>query len=208
MGLAIFLRKNATPNYFQNIIIDSLKSKSGDEIILCSGFFQENLNGHNYQVSAEANFNATLRQNNIKVTAIGVHTGVWNKAFHDFVTNLRNGRNHTDITGWKITKFKWHAKIFILLKYGKPIMAIVGSSNMTRLAFGTSDFNYEADVILWLDQYKKLDNSIKKHISENSRNAILANYDVDKNGGITIQQRLNDLLNDIHSIPSSDITYF
>lgn len=201
MGLAIFLRKRITPNNFQELLINSINSGLGNEVLLCSGFFQENFRNGNYQVSTEGNFASVLAQNNISLTAIGVHNYRWLRSFRNFRDNLIAAG--VNVTTKRTKGFQWHAKIYILKNNERPIFRIVGSSNMTRNAFGLSaPFNYEADVVLWLDEFEFLNNLIANAISElgefNSE-VIVADYDPEKNFGLSIEQRLRQLVSDVEN---------
>ena len=42
MGLAIVLRNHLLPNLFRDVILHVIEKNLGDEVVLCSGFFQEN----------------------------------------------------------------------------------------------------------------------------------------------------------------------
>ena len=53
MKVAIFLRKQAAPNRFRDIILDTLSDLSIDSAVLCSGFFQED---HIFSASNHFNF--------------------------------------------------------------------------------------------------------------------------------------------------------
>jgi hypothetical protein len=72
---------------------------------------------------------------------------------------------------------------------------------MTRNAFGlTTPFNYEADVILWLDEFTVLNSLISEILSEiqqASDEIIIADYDPEKNFGLSIEDRLVRLNSEI-----------
>ncbi len=118
MSLAITLRKHINPNLFREIILHVVEKSLGDEIILCSGFFQENKNTKNgldsYQISTEGKFADYLQQNNIKITSIGVHNGVWRNEYIRFRNNLN--KRGIKLTAKVTSNYKWHAKIFLLKK--------------------------------------------------------------------------------------------
>ena len=208
MGLIIFLRKRLSHNKFREIILSSLNSGTGNQAVLCSGFYQENwLRNTHYEVSTEGNFDQILLNNNIHLTTIGVYNWSWLQAYKNFRNNLRN--KGVNITARRARRFHWHAKVFILKKDDRPILGIVGSSNMTRSAFGlTAPFNFEADVIMWLDEIEQLDTTIRSFISDSELfpdELIIADYDPDKNFGQTIEERLKQLDNDIKGIDQTDL---
>lgn len=90
MSLAITLRKHIHPNLFREIILHVVEKSLGDEIILCSGFFQENKKTKKgldlYKISDDGKFGDYLNQNNISVTSIGVHYGVWKNEYVRFIS--------------------------------------------------------------------------------------------------------------------------
>lgn len=220
MSLAITLRKHINPNLFREIILHVIEKPLGDEIILCSGFFQENKKTKSgldsYQISTEGKFADYLQQNNIKITSIGVHNGAWRNEYIRFRNNLN--KRGIKLTAKVTGNYKWHAKIFLLKKNGKPILGIVGSSNMTKKAFSNQDFNFEADVIMWCDE---LDEKIKPLVIEiGNKNygnqgkegsflgfddIILADYNPATHNGKTIQGRLIDLENEINIVNLKDL---
>jgi hypothetical protein len=93
--------------------------------------------------------------------------------------------------------FRWHAKIFVLRQTDDPILGIIGSSNITRNAFSDSTpFNYEADVILWLDSIQPLTSLIQGIVAEirdDPHEVIVADYDPHKNSDLSIDDRLKRL---------------
>ncbi len=192
MGIAILLRTEVQTNYFGDLMVRTLTQGCGDSIVLCSGFFQENFRGHSYQVSNENGLINVLRQNRINVTTIGVHNNVWKDAYVNFVNNLRNGG--VNVTAYVTSSLRWHAKVFILKREGRPVFGIVGSSNMTRNAFGTTNpFNYEADTFLWVSD--ECGNLVSDYVKsrEKPEDAIFTRYHEDDNNDLTIQQRLEYL---------------
>jgi len=207
MGLVIFLRKRQNENWFRKLLINSIDTGLGDNVLLCSGFFQEYFKGGAYQVSTEANFDGVLLKHKINLTTVGVHNPQWLTPYKNFRDNLKN--QGVVVSAKLSTTFHWHAKIFILKKDNRPIFGIVGSSNMTRNAFGvTTPFNFEADVFLWLDEFKELNDLITESLAEiqqfNSE-VIIADYDPEKNFGLTIEDRLKQLVSDVENGELSDL---
>lgn len=74
----------------------------------------------------------------------------------------------------------WHAKVF-LAKQGKaPLVGIIGSSNITRRAFGLDkDFNYECDVVFWDESVPDIDRAMSAAIGDpgDVSDVIVTNYD-------------------------------
>ncbi len=148
MPITIALRTLAAVNVFRDTIIDALSSGHADEALLCSGFFQENFKGSAYQASKEQQLASACAQSGVKLTTVGIHNYSWKPSYKDF-------RNNMLAAGASVQCFykpglRWHAKVFIAARHGKPILGIIGSSNITRNAFSTTaPFNNECDVFIW-----------------------------------------------------------
>lgn len=201
MGLLIFLRKRENENWFRKLIVGTIDLGIGNQVILCSGFFQEKQAGRSFEISKEANLISILNKHKIELTTIGVHNNAWINSYKNFKDELL--KNGVKIIAKRSKKLRWHSKVFIVKKDGNPLAAIIGSSNMTRNAFGlTSPFNYETDVFIWLDKYKSITNFVNNLLILNSDFAnelIVADYDPEKNWGLTIETRLNNLNNEFEN---------
>ncbi|MFN4248640.1 MAG: phospholipase D family protein [Flavipsychrobacter sp.] len=205
MALAIFLRKRVTVNKFRELLLASLNSGLGDEAIICSGFFQENYNGSSYQVSTDGSIIAALTSNNINLKTIGIHNYAWLQSYRNFRDNLRAAGVSIDA---KVTRsYRWHAKIYILKKDSAPIFAIIGSSNMTRNAYGiTTPFNFEADVMLWTPQFNVLLETDITELGQFPDEVIVADYDPKKNWELSIEDRLEQLARELDNISLTDLS--
>ena len=207
MGLAIFFRKRLAVNKFRELLIKSLDSGLGNEAIICSGFFQECFGKSKYQVSLEYDFQTVLLGNNIKLKTIGIHNNFWIASYKNFRDNLKS--NGVNINAKLSKNLRWHAKVYILLKDKLPIFAIVGSSNMTRNAFSiTSPFNFETDVVLWLDEFPKFKKLMEKEIqdlAQNQSEVIIAKYNKKDNYGLSLEQKLKQLIDDIENLDLEDL---
>jgi phosphatidylserine/phosphatidylglycerophosphate/cardiolipin synthase-like enzyme len=207
MGLLIFLRKRATTNYFRDLVIDSIDTGAGNNVLLCSGFFQELFNHSLYQATLEKNFTNVLLNKNIDITTVGIHNNVWMHSYKNFRDNLQN--SGVNIQAKYISSYRWHAKIFILKDKDEPVLGIVGSSNITRNAFSVSvPHNYEADVVMWKDSNAIINDFMKKYIDmlkEFPDEIIVADYDPQKNNGLSIEERLKNLENDINKQDLKDL---
>lgn len=122
MGIAILLRTDSMVNYFRDLMVGTISNGCGDSIIPCSGFFQENFRNSSYQVSNEKGLVTVLRQNSISVTTIGIHNNYWKPAYVNFVTTLRN--QGVNLTAYVTSSLRWHAKVFILKKEGRPVFGM------------------------------------------------------------------------------------
>ncbi|MBD8563279.1 NgoFVII family restriction endonuclease [Oxalobacteraceae sp. CFBP 8763] len=201
MPIAITLRTTLAISHFRDAIVTALNSGAGSEALICSGFFQESIGGGGgYQASLEPGFEKALTANNIAVDIVGVYNGIWKSQYEEFFDNLSA---KIPMTAWYIPGFKWHAKIFILSKDGVPLLGIIGSSNMTSRAFGVgaANFNYECDMILWDSSIAKLHRDMSALVRQErfASQIIYTEYKPNLNFGITIRQRLEDLLDKIAS---------
>lgn len=74
----------------------------------------------------------------------------------------------------------WHAKVFLAKQGNVPLVGIIGSSNITRRAFGLDkDFNYECDVVFWDESVPDIDSSMSAAIGDidDISDVIVTNYD-------------------------------
>lgn len=207
MGLMIFLRKRAEMNWFRDILIDSINSGAGNRVILCSGFFQEE---EKYQASIERNLAEVLQRHSIEITTIGIHSYNWKQRYRNFRNSLLSAG--VNITAKYTSNLKWHAKIFILKNNTNPVLGIIGSSNITRPAFADyAPFNYEADIVLWSNTNRIIDGMmtrIAERIRENtydSHEVITTDYNPERNRGLSIEDRLNRLNNEIENLELRDL---
>jgi len=200
MPLAITLRTSLHANHFNQIFVSAINTGVPNEILLCSGFFQENFRGSAFQASLEPGFVAGLVANRITLTTVGIHHSGWLASYKQFRDNLLLAG--VNITSLYKPALKWHAKIAIFKQAGQPILGVIGSSNMTSNAFGTQRnpsppryFNYESDVILWDETainlfpiFNELQNS-----PGSSQQFIRAPYLIDENFGLSVADRLKFL---------------
>lgn len=205
MGIAIILRHSASINKFRDIMIAATNSGVGNRAVMTSGFFQENTIFYGkvsaYQASQEPNLISAFVNNNVRLMTVGVHANgqqnnAWIASYRNFALNLRNA--HVHITPMLHPKLRWHAKIFILLSNNIPILAIVGSSNITRPAFSdTKPFNNECDVIIWNSKFPIVGQMVSQHFNstdDRGYGMIIGGYSVEENKGLTEEMRINWLM--------------
>lgn len=207
MGLMIFLRKRAQMNRFRDILIDSINSGAGNRVILCSGFFQE---GEKYQASIERSFAEVLQSRSIEITTIGIHNYNWLQKYKNFRNSLLSAG--VNVTAKYTSNLKWHAKIFILKNNTNPVLGIIGSSNITRPAFSDdTPFNYEADIVLWSNENRIIDRMMKRIVeiirqdTDDSHEVITTDYNPERNNGLSIEDRLNRLNDEIENLELRDL---
>jgi len=198
MGIAIILRSQLPINQFRDLLIGSIATGAGNNALLCSGFFQENFKSSSYQVSNENNFGLEVAKSKIKLDTVGIHNPTWKPSYKNFRDNMRSyGAN---IHCYYKNGLHWHAKVYILSHDDEPIFGIIGSSNLTRNAFGSvQNFNYECDVVLWPDECVSINDWMNSQMESHDFpfDIIRAPYIVDLNNDITVQERLINLKNEI-----------
>jgi len=203
MPIAIFLRRSAAINHFRRCLVGALGSGHGTRAWISSGFFQDR---PSYSASSDLQFVAAAKRVR-SLRTFGVYNGMWLADYKTFASNLKASK--VRIRPFKVKGLRWHAKIFLLATPRWPLFALIGSSNITRSAFGNSaPFNYESDVAIWSDRSQRLSISFERIVfgGDASRGeVILADYDPQKNQDITIEQRLEGLMRDLQSLPTVDL---
>ena len=178
---AIFLRKDAQPNFFRNIILSTLNNNYFDKYVLCSAFFRENKFSTSSEVISAVNSTRT-----VNIDIYGLYRGTWNKQFNQFCSNMKNYyQNSSCSTNFYKFKPNSHAKIFIARKKGLPLISIIGSSNLSAGAFADrtskDKWNQECDIVIWDDSdpsSKGIIQDILENVPEQLKSFIyIANYD-------------------------------
>ena len=210
--VAIILRKAVVPNRFRTIVLGCFTSNYLNENLICSGFFQER---GKYFASTCFAAAAPLRPCSKKVTLVGVYNKVWSGDFDTFASGLSGIRCSC---GWpvtvvkrKVSRYHWHAKVFVASKDGEPVVAVIGSSNITARAFGIrKDWNYEADVVLWDDANKAAQAIVRGALAPADTDSegfgiIVSDYSSNDpiNRGLTMREKLRRLLTEIQE--ASDV---
>ena len=111
----------------------------------------------------------------------------------------------------KVSRYHWHAKVFVASKDGEPVVAVIGSSNITARAFGIrKDWNYEADVVLWDDANKAAQAIVRGALAPADTDSegfgiIVSDYSSNDpiNRGLTMREKLRRLLTEIQE--ASDV---
>jgi hypothetical protein len=156
--IAIILRKNRNSNLFRQLILFSFSCSKINEVLLCSGFFQERVN-----FSASGQILSQLQQNfpqHKNIIVVGPYNRFW-KPQHDVFINQIMQIPQFIIQERTIIGSQWHAKVFIGMQSTNPRIAIIGSSNYTSRAFGINlPFNNECDVVMWDEKDTEFNNYI------------------------------------------------
>jgi hypothetical protein len=177
--VAIFLRKTGTVNKFRDAILNTLRTDLVDNALLCSGFFQDN-----FKYSAGADFDLISHRAcaPLSITTLGLYSYSWKAQYTTFFTQLKAQNSCSCFSAMqkRIPSMGWHAKVFLAKNGTKPLVGIIGSSNITRRAFGVfKDFNYECDVVMWDETVPVIDAAITAAIGDtgNLSDVIVSNYD-------------------------------
>ncbi|WP_386695462.1 restriction endonuclease PLD domain-containing protein [Lonepinella sp. MS14435] len=197
--IALFLRTQANPNFFRNIVLDCLSEKY-NTYILCSAFFQEN----SFSTSAEI-INKLKLNINKHLDIYGLYRGNWSKQFNTSCNNIVNYANQNK-TKLSVNCYQFkpnsHAKIFMAKENNTPKLAIIGSSNLSAGAFANRTskerWNQESDVIFWNNQCsisnKIIENVINKLPIELKPFIYISNYNSDHiRKDISCQKKLERL---------------
>jgi hypothetical protein len=178
--IAIFLRKTGSVNKFRRAILNTLRTDLVDNALLCSGFFQDN---GKYSTGADFDLLSHRSGTKLTLTTLGLYSYSWKSQYASFFSQLyaMNPDPCFSAVQKRIPSMGWHAKVF-LAKQGedRPLVGIIGSSNITRRAFGElKDFNYECDVVMWEETLPEIDNAISNAIGNtgNISDVMVTNYD-------------------------------
>ena len=209
--IAIFLRKLSAENNFRRVLLAAFKEQSFIRTTICSGFFQER--GKYFSSNCFLAHMPPCPCNRI-VDVIGVYNGIWKNDFDHFVNNLKTASCGCGIpitiNKRRISRYHWHAKIFIAADTEGPQLGIIGSSNITSRAFAVfKQWNFEADVILWNDNNPAAKAIMaflsEKTESKNQDNIFVSHYlqEDPANQNLSLQERLLSLRNEIENISMS-----
>ncbi len=161
MGLNILLRSSDAVSYFKRYLLKLLQMKDLTEVVLCSGYFQEDLWA--YSVLHHDDLLKTI-QNHPNFGGLKFHivagkfktdkkTGkiadAWYDSYKSFLQEL--SKAHVNFDAYVAKKKNWHAKIVLFISNGVPVAGIIGSSNLTKPAVNENYnfFNFECDVVIW-----------------------------------------------------------
>lgn len=178
--VAIFLRKTGSVNKFRRTVLGSLRTNLVDEALLCSGFFQDD---SKYSTGADFDLIAHRSCSPLKLTTLGLYSYSWKAQYSTFFSQIQKNNSCSCFTAVqkRIPSMGWHAKVFLAKSAGQPVVGIIGSSNITRRAFGEAkQFNYECDVVIWDEQIPAIDVVVSRAIGDpgDVSDVIVTNYDL------------------------------
>lgn len=159
--IALLVSTISTTNLFRSAVLKAFSAPHHTNFLICSGFFHERTNGRGpfYASKAFAGARTTFPVGS-SITTVGAYNPCCTE-YLSFVSSLRgtmkNDRGSPLRVRARYAKRKWHnkwhAKIFIAAEKRVPRFAVIGSSNLTRAAFGPVPTNNESDVIIWDDSH-------------------------------------------------------
>jgi hypothetical protein len=140
-----------------------------------------------------------------RLTTLGLYSYRWKAQYSTFFTQIQKKNACPCFTAVqkRIPSMGWHAKVFLAKSAGQPVVGIIGSSNVTRRAFGElKDFNYECDVVMWEESNPTIDAVVNAAIGDpgDVSDVIVTNYDDDHRANrVPLQNRLLSLEAEIMS---------
>lgn len=177
--VAIILRNTGSVNRFRRTILGALRLTVVDEALVCSGFFQDDR-----KYSAGSDFDVMSHRSGapLCLTTLGLYSYSWKAQYATFFSQLQAANPHPSFTALqkRVPSMGWHAKVFIAKQAGRPLVGVIGSSNITRKAFAElSDFNYECDVLFWEESISVVDIAMSAALGDSGdiSGVIVTNYD-------------------------------
>jgi phosphatidylserine/phosphatidylglycerophosphate/cardiolipin synthase-like enzyme len=160
MPVKILFRSTVGINKFRESVFRIANEPALTEVLIGSGFFQERAG---YQASFETE--PAISPDDLRtllagktVNLVGVYNNYWTNDFLNFYGSLLAAG--ALVMPRSPAGLRWHAKV-ILAKPAHlhtPTFALIGSSNMTRPAFGPgAPFNFECDVLIWDEHHPQSD---------------------------------------------------
>ena len=150
-----------------------------DNALLCSGFFQDDCK---YSAGADFDLISHRKGSALKVTTLGLYSYSWKSQYATFFSQLQAQNKSPSFSAvqMRIPSMGWHAKVFLAKQGDLPLVGIIGSSNITKRAFGLDKkFNYECDVVFWDESIPDIDCVISAAIGESDdiSDVIVTNID-------------------------------
>ena len=206
MKIFHILKRGNQDTEFRGILLKALSTIHANKleekaiVYLASGFFDEIVTPPRMPISTFPNQATTLNLKNalsgMTIKLLGAYNG--KKGLVGFGSSIKS--NVSSISAFY--KYRFHAKIFIIEIDNRPVLEIIGSSNMTVAAYEGVRYtkkgnqlyslNYECDLVL-VDDAFAIDIKPNENISRFS-------YSDKDNNGITLQDRAEEILRHIKSL--------
>jgi len=153
MPVKIVFRKRKNFSPFRRILNLLLTAPIGDSVVLCSGYVWQPSNPSHYNILDDELRRAIMSGCNRGkvITVAGKFNPEYYRTFYkNFINDLKS--RGIKVKAYYARQKNWHAKVALRLNNGRPVAAIIGSSNLTRPAYGENwrNWNYEADVLIWV----------------------------------------------------------
>ncbi|WP_426349381.1 hypothetical protein ACPWSR_16825 [Alloiococcus sp. CFN-8] len=181
MAVAIFLRAQKEPNNFKNVLSYIIEDDNLEKIVLVYPYYMEKkvkTNGiqGTYSILGRGLRNSILLREGYNLTTIAPddsRNNDWDNSYKNFVKQLNDDIKQS---GKKINykgmilknqKNFLHAKFTLgykkIGKDVKPVVLLLGSSNLTNKAYDVfDDYNYETDILLWDNIEYSFDSNVLK----------------------------------------------
>lgn len=180
MPLSILIRKDFSPNYYRDLILELLRNETIYSCHIASGFFSD------FMRYLPDNYEDISISENMYDKKIFLYGDNENNKKKDKDKNCEELKKLTkkmkdkglNVSSYKLANLKnelfnmyWHAKIVLFTDISGPVFSIIGSSNFTSPSmYGDSQYaskNYppkfiqaEADVIYWLKERSEINDSV------------------------------------------------
>lgn len=207
MKIVHIYKRSQHDSIFRGAILDALKTihamsiEKISTVYLSSGFFDDifpyNNNGFSAtHFSQGGSTNIVSELHNINIVCFGCYNK--KNKYIDFCKNIKQFAAQSTA----YYKYKCHSKLFVITVNGTPVFEIIGSSNMTKCAYGgltTRGFSYnsETDLILINDTQNTQFEAINFEINNN---CMILRYDYNDNSGIRFEDRMNNILDIIEEM--------
>ncbi|WP_229614646.1 phospholipase D family protein [Pseudomonas syringae] len=152
------MRTDGEDSRFRAHLNRLIRAREGDTLVLCSGYIY-----HSVEMAEE--ICQAIRAGCMptgKVIIIAGKLGPiekrdWENQYRSFAAYLKNDLKNSGI-GLEVKQApdrNWHAKLAFKLIKNKPIICLLGSSNLTGAAYSSPAkfWNYESDILLWDDNH-------------------------------------------------------
>ncbi|MCK8664879.1 hypothetical protein M1M11_08275 [Pseudomonas azerbaijanoccidens] len=158
MGARIFLRTNGENSRFKVCLNRLICSAHGDSLLLCSGYIsdipliQKDI-VESIKIGCAPSGTVTLVAGKFSQSTGNKFAIDWEAKFKKFASFLKEELSSTGIhlKVMMAPNRNWHAKIALKINGTTPVIALLGSSNLTGPAYmtGIDAWNYESDTLLW-----------------------------------------------------------
>ncbi len=181
----VILLRTGNSSLFRGAIT-LLAKVPGEKLFLSSGYLNHNIASSPRLIEAIGDgFHGFANSQIITVGGMFEGNPHNQERYNKFVYSLRQA--NFSVRQYFSASGKWHAKVAVKLRDGRPVAAVIGSSNLTKAAFcdGGKERNQECDVLIYEQDV----------ISVDSLDAVLrGNYVLSQPINVDEEDLLSDLL--------------